>query len=1151
MRIKLIIILLFSNLVHSQLSNKHWIPPLYTTYSNSIEQYLYLSTPEQTPFTIKITNGQGVEISGSPFTISNGNPRTIIIGNQNPSLLFEDNANAFANDKGLILEAKKDFYVSVRLVLNDNSEVIVSKGRDALGTHFKLGSLPQSRVSNDGNFVVGVMAKENGTIVTISNYNTDVIFHTIVGPISPNSQTILLNEGYSVTFTGYSSQLPNLDGFVGATLTSNKPVAVITGNILGNMSTANTGHDINLDQIVPVEQVGTEYVLIKGNGSDNSERPLAIATQDNTNIFINGNTIPSFTINEGEYALIPSSNYQGTENQNMYISSDKPVYMYQITAGSSSDGSTGFSFIPPLSCFFKKKIDLVPNIGKIGNYQFNTDILAVTSTNSVVKINGITTSFLPEPVLGNPDWVTYRIPGYFNNVVIESTGPIAAGVIGSDNANSGFSSYYSGFGDKPKNSSVIVCSEGLTNLLEEVDGNPETGGVWTPALASGTDIFNPDVDLATVYNYYQISNCDIVDVNVSVTIQQAPFAGNDTSIVLCDKDNITDLRELLGDNIEPNGYWLPELASGTNYYSAQNDGSGQFTYFIDDNYICESSASVTVTVNPSPVFNGNPITDFVICDTNEDGDDANGFATFNLSIKTTEILTGQPNTVQAYYYETKQNADTDTNPLTNYYSNSKDIFVKLVDTNTNCFSLAKLSLIVRPLPLIVNTIELNQCDVDSDGITDFNLTQANDLITSESNVSFAYFTSLNNAQNNILPITNFDNFSSSSNTEIWAKITNEFGCSKISKITLLVSSTQIPANYNFQIIECDTFIDSNDPATDGITYFNFSNATVAILGQLPSSQNLNIYYYQNQQDAILEQNQISNLTNYRNTNSPFSQNIWVRIESTVNNECVGLGPYLTLTVNPSPYFDLGDDIIVCVDPVTGQNNSQITLNATPSIQGNYNFQWSPTNPNIDSNGNQSPIFNNAVEGIYSVIVTDNSTNCTSSDSVQVIYSSAPQNVVVNLTTPLFSAGTSSILVTVENGYGNYEFSIDNGENWQVSPVFIGLPNGIYTIHVRDVAQCGLVVSESIRTITYPSYFTPNGDGFNEYWNINNLPQNYNAIITIYDRYGKLLKQIKPNQASWDGSFNGYLLPSTDYWFKIEYTENGSRKEFKSHFALKR
>lgn len=202
MRIKLIIILLFSNLVHSQLSNKHWIPPLYTTYSNSIEQYLYLSTPEQTPFTVKITNGQGVEISGSPFTISNGNPRTIIIGNQNPSLLFEDNANAFANDKGLILEAKKDFYVSVRLVLNDNSEVIVSKGRDALGTHFKLGSLPQSRVSNDGNFVAGVMAKENGTIVTISNYDTDVIFHTIVGPISPNSQTILLNEGYSVTFTG-------------------------------------------------------------------------------------------------------------------------------------------------------------------------------------------------------------------------------------------------------------------------------------------------------------------------------------------------------------------------------------------------------------------------------------------------------------------------------------------------------------------------------------------------------------------------------------------------------------------------------------------------------------------------------------------------------------------------------------------------------------------------------------------------------------------------------------------------------------------------------------------------------------------------------------------------------------------------------------
>ena len=94
-------------------------------------------------------------------------------------------------------------------------------------------------------------------------------------------------------------------------------------------------------------------------------------------------------------------------------------------------------------------------------------------------------------------------------------------------------------------------------------------------------------------------------------------------------------------------------------------------------------------------------------------------------------------------------------------------------------------------------------------------------------------------------------------------------------------------------------------------------------------------------------------------------------------------------------------------------------------------------------------------------------------------------------------------------------------------------------------------SQTIRTITYPAYFTPNGDSYNEYWNINGLLQSYNANIYIFDRYGKLIKELKPNSGGWDGTFNGKTLPSTDYWFKVEYTENGIRKEFKSHFSLKR
>ncbi|TRW90194.1 T9SS type B sorting domain-containing protein, partial [Flavobacterium sp. GT3R68] len=55
-----------------------------------------------------------------------------------------------------------------------------------------------------------------------------------------------------------------------------------------------------------------------------------------------------------------------------------------------------------------------------------------------------------------------------------------------------------------------------------------------------------------------------------------------------------------------------------------------------------------------------------------------------------------------------------------------------------------------------------------------------------------------------------------------------------------------------------------------------------------------------------------------------------------------------------------------------------------------------------------------------------------------------------------------------------------------------------------------------------------------------------------DRYGKLLKQLSPiNSTGWDGTFNGQLMPSSDYWFSVDYTEEGVVKVFKAHFSMKR
>jgi valyl-tRNA synthetase len=96
----------------------------------------------------------------------------------------------------------------------------------------------------------------------------------------------------------------------------------------------------------------------------------------------------------------------------------------------------------------------------------------------------------------------------------------------------------------------------------------------------------------------------------------------------------------------------------------------------------------------------------------------------------------------------------------------------------------------------------------------------------------------------------------------------------------------------------------------------------------------------------------------------------------------------------------------------------------------------------------------------------------------------------------------------------------------------------------------------VSVIDYPNFFTPNGDGYHDTWNIIGLGSQEDAKIYIFDRYGKLIKQISSAGEGWDGTYNGNQLPADDYWFTVTYREMNAAgesvvKEFKSHFAMKR
>nr|MBP8066761.1 IgGFc-binding protein [Flavobacterium sp.] len=736
MRFFCLFVLLLANTVTAQLSKKHWLPPIHARDGQStvLDHYVYLSTPETTPFNVIITSGNGTPINGSPFTISSGNPVRVLIGNSQPSVMFlnQNDVNIIKTNKGLILEADKEFYATFKVRAENHAEILIGKGYQGIGKAFRLGSLPQSYDGTIRNFFSSFMATEDNTLVELSDYDPNVEFVSPNGNITDDTQTFLLNKGESVTVSGYTNISANLSGFVGALLTSNKPIAVNTGNAFAGMTTSQDGQDFTFDQIVPFEEIGNEYVVIKGNGSDNVEMPLLIATENNTNIFINGNPVPLANINAGDYILIPTSMYQGSSNKNMHILSSKPIYVYQILGGSTYDATSGLNFIPPLSCYFQKEVDLIPSINTIGNTPYISDIIALTYTGSTLTINGNPITATPQLVAGNPQWSTYKIPGFSGNIKVESTGPLAVGMLGSSGA-VGFAGYYSGFGSEPKDSNIAVCSDRNTDLFNLIEGNPDPGGTWTPPLASGTGVFNPNLDAPGQYVYNFTGLCEIVNVTVTVSVQQALNPGTSTQTEICKNAAPIDLFTLLGPNAQTGGTWSPALSSGGNMFNPVVDPSGVYTYSIISNDVCESvSATITVTVNPLPITN--LISDFTACDNATDGDDTNGEVFFNLLTKTSEIL-GTQTGITVTYHILQADADNGTNAITGIQSGNRIIYVRLKNNLTGCYTTTSFNLIVNALPVVPAVVTLKQCDDDQDAITNFNLTEANLLITSDTSLT--------------------------------------------------------------------------------------------------------------------------------------------------------------------------------------------------------------------------------------------------------------------------------------------------------------------------------------------------------------------------------------------------------------------------------
>lgn len=442
----------------------------------------------------------------------------------------------------------------------------------------------------------------------------------------------------------------------------------------------------------------------------------------------------------------------------------------------------------------------------------------------------------------------------------------------------------------------------------------------------------------------------------------------------------------------------------------------------------------------------------------------------------------------------------------------------------------------------VDNAALTQCEDDViDGRTTFNLNDVtDDILVRPGDITVTYFLTLQDAVNNENKL-NPSDFTNTSNPQtIYASAINNglltgnlpdgsssnptsTACNSYAEVTLEVVNTSL-GNLYYSV--CDDI-----ESQDGISAFDFNQIASEV--QLQNSISYPISFYKSRREALLRQNQIS--SPYENEVA-YTQTIYALAED--GNNCGGIGE-IHLNVNALPNLITQETVIYCLNtfPATISIDAGL-IDDSPS---NYSYNWSTGEITYSIDINQP--------GTYSVDVI-NSNNCSKTRTIMVESSNIASIESIDIIDP----SINNVITVLVTGEGQYEYALYDEKNilireYQLNNIFENVGPGFYTLNIRDFKNdCG-IVNEAISVIGFPKYFTPNNDGDNDTWQVYGISGSFQATskIYIYDRYGKLLKQLNPSEKGWDGTLNGKKLPTDDYWFHVTLQDG---RVFKSHFTLK-
>lgn len=710
---------------------------------------------------------------------------------------------------------------------------------------------------------------------------------------------------------------------------------------------------------------------------------------------------------------------------------------------------------------------------------------------------------------------------------------------------------------------LTIIESVLLNALNAID-------YTVTFYESQMDAQNGTNAVPTSSNYQGLSNPQTLFVNVEDNIFGCEviypfqlivddvFAAPVQDIVGCDDDTdgittvtLADFDPLVGPGYTPGTVTI-------SYYTTQADADADinplgatFTNTISPETIyarvvatndtgCFDTTSINIVVNVEPEA-AQSTSDLILCE-NETLN--GGTATFDLTVVENDIIGAQNFTdVTISYYISQSNADNAVAAILNpaafsNTANPQTIFVRLEDNNSGCFNTATVfDVIVNEVPVIAIPLVYDLCDDSTiDGFTEFDLVSRNNEITGGTlGVTLFYYATASDAFNRMnelsSPYTNIAN----PQTVFVIVEDNMSGCVSSTTLDLVVKEAP-QAITPPSIIVCD-----NSNTGDLTEAFNLTVNEAAILnGQ---TIGITVTYHSSQADADNDSNEIAQPTSFDNTTTP--QTIYVRAENSTG--CFNTTSF-DIMVNEVPVPQLFDLYYLCLNNAGGILN---TADSPPILDTGLNpnglsFTWELDGSII--NGESSATLTATSVGIYTVTATNQLTGCNSSQTTEVRELGPPDDFGAQVTTRFFDE-RQRIEAFATGPASQYIFRLDEGP-WQYNGSFNDVSPGPHIVVIQDLEGCASV-EVLLNVVGYPLYFTPNNDGYHDTWNIIGLNEVTGATIYIFDRHGKLLKQVEPTGIGWDGTYNGQPLASSDYWFKVEYEENGTPKSFGGHFALKR